>query len=151
MTVAEAFASTPPTIYFKRELNGQEQTSLAALLQLIGPINLADEPDTVSWALTSSGKFTVNSLYRKLCRGTAQLAIAGLWIARLPLKIKLFMWQLFRDKLPTSLNVAKRNGPTTGPCVLCRAPDANHVFFNRPLARFAWRAVRTATGVQWDP
>ena len=91
-------------------------------------------------------------LYRKLCRGTTHHAIAGLWKARLPLKIKLFMWQLFRDKLPTSINVAKRNGPATGSCALCGAPeDASHVFFSCSLARFAWSAVRTATGVQWDP
>ena len=48
--------------------------------------------------------------------------------------------------------MAKRNGPTTGPCALCGDPkDANHVFFRCPLARFAWSAVRTAAGVQWDP
>ena len=79
-------------------------------------------------------------------------AIVGLWKVRLPLKIKLFLWQMFRDKLPTSLNVAKRNGPADGPCALCGAPeDANHVFFICPLARFAWSAVWTAAGVQWDP
>ena len=62
------------------------------------------------------------------------------------------MWQLFCDKLPTSLNVAKRNGPATGPCALCGEPeDASHVFFRCSLARFAWSAVRTAAGVQWDP
>ena len=70
----------------------------------------------------------------------------------MPLKIKLFLWQMFRDKLPTSLNVAKRNGPASGPCALCGTPeDANHVFFGCSLARFAWSAVRTAAGVQWDP
>ena len=78
--------------------------------------------------------------------------VAGLWSARLPLKIKLFLWQMFRDKLPTSLNVAKRNGPANGPCALCGEPEgANHVFFRCPLARFAWSTVRSAAGFQWDP
>ena len=59
---------------------------------------------------------------------------------------------MFRDKLPTSLNVAKRNGPADGPCALCGDPeDANHVFFRCPLARFAWSAVRSAARVTWDP
>ena len=152
ITVAAALAASPPVIYFKRELNGLEQSNLLALMHLINPITLADEPDTVSWALTSSGKFMVNSLYRRLCRGMAQQALAGLWKAQLPLKIKLFMWQLFRDKLPTSLNVAKRNGPAIGPCALCGEPeDASHAFFRCPLARFAWSAVWSAAGVQWDP
>ena len=152
ITVAVALVASPPVIYFKRELNGLEQPKLVALPHLITPITLSGDPDTVSWALTSSGKFSVNSLYRRLCRGTAQQAIAGLWKARLPLKIKLFMWQLFRDKLPTSLNVAKRNGPATGTCALCGEPeDASHVFFRCAMARFSWRAIRTAAGVQWDP
>lgn len=145
-------ASTPPAIHFVRELNAQERESLSALLGLIGSTLLTDSPDTVTWELTGSGKFTVKSLYHKLCQGPAQLVVKGLWSARLPLKIKLFLWQLFRNKLPTSLNVAKRNGPATGPCALCGAPeDANHVFFQCPLARFAWSAVRTAASVQWDP
>ena len=122
------------------------------MLLLIGPIGLSDQPDTVSWALTSSGKFMVKSLYLKLCQGPVQLVVKGLWRARMPLKIKLFLWQMFRDKLPTSLNIAKRNGPANGPCALCGAPeDTNHVFFRCPLARFAWSAVRSATDVQWDP
>ena len=152
ITVAVALVASPPVIYFKRELNGLEQTKLVALPHLINPITLSGDPDTVSWALTSSGKFSVKSLYRKLCQGPSQLVVAGLWTARLPLKIKLFLWQMFRDKLPTSLNVAKRNGPANGPCALCGDPeDANHVFFRCPLARFAWSLVRSATRVTWDP
>src|SRR4051812_7082656 len=57
MSVADALAATPPEIHFKWELNGQEQSSLAALLQLIEPVGLSDQPDTVSWAVTNSGKF----------------------------------------------------------------------------------------------
>ena len=122
------------------------------LMHLIESVGLSDQPDSVSWALTNSGKFSVKSLYRKLCQGSTQPVIAGLWKARMPLKIKLFIWQLYRDRLPTSLNVAKRNGPATGPCALCGEPeDANHAFFRCPLARFAWSAVRTAAGVLWDP
>ena len=152
MSVADALRSPPSEIHFKRELLGPEQASLVALRQLIDRVVLSDQPDAVSWALTSSGKFSVKSLYRKLCQGPSQLVVAGLWKARLPLKIKLFLWQMFRDKLPTSLNVAKRNGPADGPCALCGDPeDANHAFFRCPLARFAWSAVRSAARVTWDP
>ena len=75
MAVADALASSPTEIHFKRELSGQEQTSLAALRQLISPIGLSDQPDTVSWALTGSGKFMVKSLYHKMCQGPAQLVV----------------------------------------------------------------------------
>ena len=65
----------------------------------------------------------------------------------MPLKIKVFLWQMFRDRLPSSNNVAKRNGPSDGSCAICGAhEDANHIFFNCHLARFAWSAVREALG-----
>ena len=71
------------------------------------------------------------------------MAAAGLWKARIPLKIKVFFWQLLRNRLPTSENVAKRQGPATGSCAICNfSEDANHIFFRCPLARFAWSAIR---------
>ena len=152
MSVASALASSPPAICFRRELSGTEQDHLAELLSLIAPVSLSSSDDTVHWSLTPSGKFSVKSLYRKLCECQACLVPKGLWTARLPLKIKVFFWQLFRNRLPTSANVAKRNGPSSGLCVVCNVvEDANHVFFRCPLACFAWSVVRTASNTSWNP
>ena len=63
MSVADALRSAPPEITFKRELQGQEQASLERVWQLIARVDLSDQPDSVSWALTSSEKFSVKSLY----------------------------------------------------------------------------------------
>ena len=91
-------------------------------------------------------------MYRELCHGQIPSAATGLWKAKIPLKIKVFLWQLCQDRLPTSINLAKRNGPASGPCALCGVPeDADHAFFRCSLARFAWSAVRAAAGVDWDP
>ena len=152
MSVADALRSTPSEIHFKRELLGPEQASLVALRQLIDRVVLSDQPDAVSWALTSSGKFSVKSLYRKLCQGPSQLVVAGLWSAWLPLKIKLFLWQMFRNRLLTPDNVAKRNGPTNGSFAVCGlGEDADHVFFRCHLARFTSSAVREDFGKNWNP
>ena len=122
------------------------------LRDLIVDVRLPDSADTVSWRLSGSGKFTVNSLYRELTRGQVPSAAMGLWKAKIPLKIKVLLWQLCQDRLPTSTNLAKRNGPASGPCALCGVPeDADHAFFRCSLARFAWSAVREAAGVDWDP
>ena len=59
---------------------------------------------------------------------------------------------MFRNRLPTSDNVAKRNGPADGSCTVCGlAEDANHVFFKCHLAKFAWSAVRDAFHSNWNP
>ena len=69
-----------------------------------------------------------------------------------PLKIKVFLWQMFRDQLFSSNNVAKRNGPSYGCCaVFGMHEDANHIFFNCHLDCFAWSAVREAFGQNWNP
>ena len=59
---------------------------------------------------------------------------------------------MLRNRLPTSDNVAKRNGPADGTCTVCGlGEDANHVFFRCHLARFAWSAVREAFHSNWNP
>ena len=59
---------------------------------------------------------------------------------------------MFRDRLPSPTNIVKRNGPSDGNCVMCGAhEDANHIFFNCHLARFAWSAVREAFDQNWNP
>lgn len=76
----------------------------------------------------------------------------GLWKAGLPLKIKIFIRQMFQNRLLTAENVAKRNGPSDGSCVLCgNIEDANHTFFHCHLARFSWSAVRAAFQQNWNP
>ena len=62
------------------------------------------------------------------------------------------MWQMFRNRLPTSDNVAKRNGLADGTCTVCGlAEDANQVVFKCHLAKFAWSAVRDAFHSNWNP
>jgi hypothetical protein len=52
------------------------------------------------------------------------------WEAKVPLKIKIFSWQLILDRLPSSQQIATRHGPATGNCSLCGAvEDAGHIFF----------------------
>ena len=140
--MAQVLAESTPVLQCSRELTGPVTASLGNLLTLLEGVALSQGPDVVSWRLNASGKFLVNSLYRALARGTQQQVATGLWKARLPLKIKIFIWQLCLDKLPTSVNIAKRNGPSNGSCAVCGEPEtANHVFFHCHLARL--RGVRS--------
>ena len=150
--VADALRTNPPAISLKRPLLAHERASWDGLLTAFQGASLCPEADTVSWSLSSSGKFTVQSLYNKLTEGPTLDIARGLWKASIPLKIKVFLWQLFRDRLPSSNNIAIRHGPSDGSCALCGAhEDANHIFFQCHLARFAWSAVREAFAQNWNP
>uniref|UniRef100_A0A8I6YL32 Reverse transcriptase zinc-binding domain-containing protein n=1 Tax=Hordeum vulgare subsp. vulgare TaxID=112509 RepID=A0A8I6YL32_HORVV len=62
--------------------------------------------------------------------------LSPLWKAPLPLKIKIFVWQLLRDCLPSGTEVLKRHGPDNGICPLCHVPETgSHILFSCVVAQ----------------
>ena len=75
-----------------------------------------------------------------------------LWKATMPLKIKIFMWQLQRNRLPSREQLLKRHGPSNGLCEVCRCLESvDHIFFSCVIAKLAWVGWREMFGVQWNP
>jgi hypothetical protein len=73
----------------------------------------------------------------------------NIWKTKLPLKIKIFLWQLHHDKLQVATSLKNRGWKGAISCCLCGKPEsARHVFFECSLARFAWGCLRDALG--WD-
>jgi hypothetical protein len=69
----------------------------------------------------------------------------------LPLKTKIFVWQLLRDRLPSGVEVAKRHGLGDGLCPLCGIPElGTHIMFTYPATRFLWSFVQEALGTAWQ-
>jgi hypothetical protein len=74
------------------------------------------------------------------------------WKTRVPPRIRIFLWQLIRGRLPSSDQVAKRMGPSNGLCSLCGdVEDCNHIFFTCPLAGFMWAGIRDILHCDWNP
>jgi hypothetical protein len=119
---------------------------------IIESTTLGQGQDKISWGLDPSGEFTVNSMYNKLSQGASVAHFKDLWVAKLPLKIKIFSWQLALGRLPSSELIASRHGPASGRCALCNRPeDVNHIFFSCSPARFMWSVVRQLLGCSWSP
>ena len=77
--------------------------------------------------------------------------LSPLWKAPLPLKIKIFVWQLLRDRLPSGTAVMKRHGPGNGLCPLCHVPETGtHILFSCIAAQALWCFVREALGPEWE-
>jgi hypothetical protein len=75
-----------------------------------------------------------------------------MWATTLPLKIRIFTWQLALDRLPTRVVLAHQRGPSDGRCALCGAAEsASHLFFSCLLARFGWSVIRQMLGCKWYP
>jgi hypothetical protein len=91
-------------------------------------------------------------MYAQLSQGTTIAHHKDMWKSKVPLKIKIFSWQLALDKLPSGQQIVTRHGPSNGLCALCGAPeDASHIFFACSLAKFAWSVLRQLLGCNWCP
>ena len=67
------------------------------------------------------------------------------------LKIKIFVWQPLRDRLPLGTEVLKRHGPGNGLCPLCLVPETGtHILFSCVAAQALWCFVREALGPEWE-
>lgn len=73
------------------------------------------QEDSVVWPHTSSGKFSVKSLYGCLISRSTTNKFKPVWHAMVPPKIKIFLWQAIRGGLPMADHIRKRNGPGSDP------------------------------------
>jgi hypothetical protein len=138
-------------IPFRRSFGPDENIAWEDLRARLPP-SLTTSPDSISWLLCSSGIFTVRSTYRALCRGPSLTWTSPLWKAPIPLKTKIFVWQLLRDRLPSGVEVVKRHGPGNGLCPLCAVPETtHHIMFACPAARFLWSFVSEALDLSGRP
>jgi hypothetical protein len=95
---------------FRRNLQGnwiEEWTELQKILEGVQFDSIKE--DLVKWVLDKSNQYTTKSLYHFLTHGGVrdQLCIM-IWKCKIPLKIKVFLWQLFHDKLQAAVVIKKR-------------------------------------------
>jgi hypothetical protein len=55
---------------------------------------LSNENDKFAWSLTTSGVFTVKSMYLDLLDDRMKFLKKYIWKIKVPLKIRVFMWFL---------------------------------------------------------
>ena len=147
--VASALSNGSRNISFRRTFDMAEAAAWTELQSLLPP-SLPGGRNLVSWRLTPSGMFSVKSAYRCLFGAPVRAWTSPLWKAPIPLKIKIFVWQLLRNRLPSGVEVRKRQGPGDGLCPLCGIPETGtHILFTCPAARFLWNFVHEALGPAW--
>jgi hypothetical protein len=61
----------------------------------------SDKDDEISWSLEASGCYSTRSMYLRLSQGAVITHFKDVWRIKVPPKIKVFMWQLIRGRLPS--------------------------------------------------
>jgi hypothetical protein len=139
-------------IRFRRTFSQLASEEWRLLQSLIHDTSLGQGQDKISWGLRPSGEYTVNFMYNKLSQGASVAHFKDLWAAKLPLKIKIFSWQLALGRLLSSKLIASRHGSASGRCALGNLPESvNHIFFSCSPALFMWSVVRQLLGCSWSP
>ena len=105
-------------------------------------VQLSNNPDKFVWNLTTSGIFSVKSMYLDMMDDDTRYLRKYLWKLKIPLKIKIFMWFLSNKVLLTKDNLAKRNWGGCQKCCFCDSLETTeHLFISCPFARIIWRMI----------
>jgi hypothetical protein len=109
-TVAQVLSATPLNISFRRYLAGNNmvlRNNLVTRVALL--VDLVDSEDVFHWNLHQHGQFSVHSTYLALINNGFVDTNRKMWKVRIPLKIKIFMWYVYKGVILTKDNLAMRN------------------------------------------
>nr|GEX12575.1 hypothetical protein [Tanacetum cinerariifolium] len=118
---------------------GAESYQLNLLMNLLDTVILSNMKDIWFFDLNGDGRFSVNDVRCLLDDVFLPKAeVPPRWIKSIPIKINIFAWKLCLDRLPTQVNLAKRNVAVASLlCPLCDSgmEDAAHLFFRCDMAK----------------
>lgn len=100
-------------------------------LDIAQGVRLDEQQDKVCWELEKNKIYSTKSLYRFLTfRGAKIARMSKIWKTKIPLKIKIFLWQMEYDKLQTGVCLKKMGWRGSDRCGICgRLEDSDHIFF----------------------
>lgn len=127
------------------------------------PVGQRNLPDRLIWHYEKSGFFSVRSGYRLAQEEALQQHAssssfevlkswwAGVWKLNLPSKIKIFLWRLCLNKLPTRENLLARGLDIHNSCSFCGryGESCIHIFWDCKNFRRLW--ARSKFDSLWSP
>jgi hypothetical protein len=79
--------------------------------------------------------------------GVSPKLVSRIWKCKVPLKIRIFLWQAFQDRPQTTQQLKTRKWKCSELCKLCgKTKDINHLLFKCPMAEFFWAFVSESLG-----
>jgi len=117
----------------RRRLGIEEVAEWNDLREALDLVEFSEEvDDVVIWALEPSGNFSAKSLYRFMKTSReVDIRMTNLWKMKLPLKIKIFLWMLWHDRVQIGEQLKIRKGKGSERCKYCgKLETRSHLFFN---------------------
>ena len=148
VSVQSVLLTNQLNINFRRALIGNNLRAWHNLVATVMNVNLVNRPDSFRWALHQNGLFSVRSMYRALMVTQALPYSLHIWKIKISLKIKIFMWYLYKGVTLTKDNLVRKNWKGSVKCCFCNlSENIQHLFFDCPMARFVWRTIFIALNI----
>jgi hypothetical protein len=137
---------------FRRWLYKDLQNQLRRLYDMVHHFNINSEKDTAKWDWEKSGVFFVRSVYKHLCKDEYGLSFKRMWKAKVPLKIKFFMWLVSQEAILTKDNLCKRKWKGNTTRAFCTEQESvQHIFFECLTAKYIWSLLAYSLGAECRP
>jgi hypothetical protein len=143
-SVARVLRDGDLNLTFRRNLGAAQGVEWAALTALMEGVSFSPRPDSVKWILEKNGCFSTASLYRELFfPGVVNKWMMSIWRAGLPLKIKIFLWQICNDKIQSAEQLKKKNWSGPLECKLCSEVESTkHIFFKLCTSKILLESIQ---------
>ena len=112
------------------------------------PIPYRPRPDKLIWVPDAKGCFSVKAAYKEIVsqngpNPATALEWSLLWKLKAPERIKMFLWRVGTNTLPTRDNLMQRMEVDNPNCLLCntQAESPCHLFLQCPIAKALWFAA----------
>ncbi|XP_062233794.1 uncharacterized protein LOC133930997 [Phragmites australis] len=134
---------------------------------LLIPISSEDCPDFASWPHTKTGIFTVRSAYNYVQvsrfwsdrsrnvsgassgHNISKIGWKKLWAVQCRNKMKVILWLLAHDCLPSGAQLQHRSIPGSYACYFCnRFEQIEHTMLLCPFARDVWKEINACFAVR---
>jgi hypothetical protein len=126
-------------IRFKNNLHGVLRAQWYGLAERLNNVILSKENNKVLWKWSPSKAFSVKSVYEHQTQNDNGHAFKRVWKAKLPAKIKTFMWLVEQRAILAKDNLIKRQWHSDPNCYFCGTPETiDHLFFGCPIAKVVW-------------
>jgi hypothetical protein len=95
-----------------------------------------------------SGRFSVKSIYLDMLNDNTVFLRKYIWKMKVPLKIRIFMWFVYRKEILTKDNLKKRNWQGSSRCCFCDHEETvQNLFIDCPFIKIIWTIVPMAFNI----
>src|ERR1044072_7627932 len=150
-TVKDIRCLAPGTMESSHTLHAITPAVVNEIIQITVPSD-ATGSDRIQWRENPDGCYTTTSAYQFLNGyGTVDIRCnwKQIWSAKIPEKIRMFLWLIAKDALPTNVKRHRNHLALNPDCAVCASPleDMDHLFRGCRNADLVWQALSSSVRV----